>query len=162
MNKLKKFNGEVISLVTGVAALGTVILANLSVLSRHINISMPAAEELLRYVFVWVIMICTAIAYDEDGLIGITMLEELLEKKKLVFPLSVVRFINVLFVLFFSGFCCFYSVKITFLQIASNKLSPVMEIPMAWVSLGMAIGSLLWFSVATKKIIIMIRNKPHA
>ena len=161
MNRLKQFlkSGEIISTITGLAVFGTIILANLAVFSRHANISLPAAEELLRYIFVWVIMICTAIGYDDNGLISITMFEESLERKGRTVVAKVIRLINTLFVLFFSAFCIFYSAKIALLQIISNKLSPVMEIPMFLVSLGMMLGSVLWFVVAIKKTIGILKSK---
>nr|WP_319472793.1 TRAP transporter small permease [uncultured Sphaerochaeta sp.] len=161
MNRLKQFlkSGKIISTITGLAVFGTVILANLAVFSRHAKVSLPAAEELLRYVFVWIIMICTAIGYDDSGLISITMLEESLEKRGRVLPARVIKVINTLFVLFFAGFCVFYSAKITLLQMSTNKLSPVMEIPMYLVSLGMTVGALLWLAVAIKKLYALIRAK---
>ena len=161
MNRLKQFlkSGEVISTITGIAVFGTIILANLAVFSRHFKISMPAAEELLRYVFVWIIMICTAISYDDNNLISITMLEEILDRKGRNVSAKIIRLINTLFVLFFSGFCVYYSGRITVLQMSTNKLSPVMEIPMYLVSLGMIVGSVLWFAVAIKKLIGLIRSK---
>jgi len=161
MNRLKQYikSGEIISTITGLAVFGTIILANLAVFSRHANISLPAAEELLRYVFVWIIMICTAIGYDDNGLISITMLEESLERKGRTSLAKWIRIINTWFVVFFSGFCIYYSGKITLLQISSNKLSPVMEIPMSLVSFGMTLGSLLWFVLATRRLIHLFTSK---
>lgn len=161
MNKLKQFikSGEIISTITGLAVFGTIILANLAVFSRHANISLPAAEELLRYVFVWIIMICTAIGYDDNGLISITMLEESLERRGRTRLAKWIRIIITWFVLFFAGFCIYYSAKITWLQMVSHKLSPVMEIPMSIVSLGMTLGSVLWFVLATRRLIHLFTSK---
>lgn len=161
MNRIKQLNtwGEILRMAIGLAVLGTVILANASVVSRHLKVSLPAAEELLRYVFVWIIMICTAIEFKNNKLISITLLEELLEKKGYVGGTKWLRIINTLFGVFFAGFCAFYSAKITMLNSASNKLSPVMEIPMALVSLGMAVGSVLWFIVALMRLVNLIKAK---
>lgn len=142
---------SLISTITGLAVLGTVLLANLAVFSRFANISLPATEELLRYVFVWIIMFCTALLYKEDGLISITILEEYIDKKGHTQVARIVRIFNIISVIIFAGFCVFYSGKIAWFQISSNKVSPVMEIPVFLVTLGMTIGSLLWLVIATKK-----------
>ncbi len=161
MQKFKEMvqtNG-LVSTITGFGVLFTILLANLSVFSRFANISLPAAEELLRYVFVWIIMFCTALLYADNGLISITMLEEKVEQKGHLKAAEILRIFNTVFVLFFAGICVFYSAKIAWFQFNSSKQTPVMEIPMFLVTIGMTLGSILWVFISVTRVIGLVKHK---
>ena len=157
-NNEHSINSEkILSTAIGLAVFGTVLIANLAVFSRLVKVSLPATEELLRYIFVWIIMLCTAFVYNDNGLISITMFEELIAKRGQKLAVRMLRtFVNAC-VLFFAGFCVFYSARIALFQFSSGKLTPVMEIPMVIVTLGMTVGSILWVIIAAIKAVKLFK-----
>ena len=82
MNKsIKEKSEELLTYVIGGAALLTIFVANSGVLSRFLKFSLPVTDELLRYMFVWIIVICAAFLFKEDGFISITLIEEIFKTK---------------------------------------------------------------------------------
>ncbi len=130
------------ALLFGGAALFTVILANVGVLARYVfRYSIPSVEEQLRFIFVWLIFICSALSYREGGLICITMVEDAL-KGRPALRKALVLFQH-LAVLFFSAVMaqsCWAMMKT---QFEFEELSVVMEINMGWMTAGAFIGFVL-------------------
>ena len=132
----------VASVIFGGAAIFTVLLANIGVLARYVfQYSIPSIEELLRFVFVWLIFICSALSYREGGLIGITMIADSLKGKPgLRRALFLFQHLGVFVFSLAMVYTCwemFYS------QYEFEELSVVMEINMGWMTLGALIGFIL-------------------
>lgn len=160
MNKsIKEKLEAVLTYIVGGAALLTIFVANSGVLSRFLKFPLPATDELLRYIFVWIIAICAAFLFKEDGFINITLLEEILKNKKQLIPYKVLKVCSCLLTLLFAAICLYYSTVICVNEWQSQKISPVMELPMVYVTLGMTIGCLLWVIFAVIKLVKLIRAK---
>lgn len=130
------------SAVFGGAAVFTVLLANLGVVTRYVfQYSMPSVEELLRFVFVWLIFICSALSYREGGLIAITMLADSLERRP--------GLRRALFLFQHAAVFAFSLVMVStcwemfITQYEFEELSVVMEINMGWMTLGALLGFVL-------------------
>lgn len=130
------------ALVFGGAALLTVILANIGVLARYVfQYSMPAAEEQLRFIFVWLIFICSALSYSEGGLICITMVADALRDRP-VLRKALPLFQHVAVLIFSVAMAC-DCWRMMAMQFEFEELSVVMEINMGWMTLGAFIGFVL-------------------
>lgn len=158
MDKSIKEKSEVVlTYIVGGAALLTILVANLGVVSRFMKFSLPVTDELLRYMFVWIIVICAAFLFKEDGFINITLIEEIFKNKKQIIPYKVLKVCSCLLTLFFAAICLYYSIVICVNDWQSQKISPVIELPMVYVTLGMTIGCLLWVIFAVIKLVKLIR-----
>ena len=127
------------SAVFGGAALISVLLACLGVVSRYVlKVSLPWVEELLRYLFIWLIFICSALSFREGTLISITMLHDGLKK----YPLArrILEAVINLVILAFALASLYTGWEMMSTQFEFEELSTVLEINMGWVTLGALIG----------------------
>lgn len=136
------------ALLFGGAALCSVLIANAAVLARYVfMISLPSSEEILRYLFIWLIFICAALSFREGTLIRITILDDMLRQRPVLRRLLAV-FQNLL-ILGFSLVSIYTGWEMLSTQIEFEELSVVLEINMGWVTAGVLIGYALlaWFSL---------------
>lgn len=139
-------------ILLGIAALICLIIVNVAVLARTLNISISWSDEIIKIIFIYIIYIGAALAYRGDGLIGITMLEEKLfekNKKSYVFLKKIQHFI----ILAFSLFCIYQSYLMCLQQLRFNEVTPALEIPAMISTLGFFIGSILWTFYSLEKLI---------
>ncbi|MGI6093758.1 MAG: TRAP transporter small permease, partial [Negativicutes bacterium] len=132
---------NIIPYIIGVVTAVVVLITNISIIFRYILRSpLPWSEELVRYLFVWLIFICVAIAFNREELVDISVFTDMVKGKAAnIFAL----FRNLLCLLFASLFA-YYTWLIFRNQIKLVELSPAMELPIYLVTLGMFIGSILW------------------
>lgn len=134
--------------IFGGAALITVLLANTGVLARYVlQLSLPSVEEILRYIFIWLIFICSALSYKDGTLISITMLEDHLKSRpKLRRALQIIQNLAVLI---FALVSLWTGWEMMMTQFEFEELSVVLEINMGWITLGVVIGYALlsWFAL---------------
>ena len=129
------------SVIFGGAAVFTILLTNVGVLARYVfKYSIPSVEELLRFVFVWLIFICSALSYREGGLIGITMLSDHLKGKGRHGLRKGLHLFQHLGVLVFSLAMVYTCWEMFSTQLEFEELSVVMEINMGWMTLGALLG----------------------
>ncbi|MFZ7103888.1 MAG: TRAP transporter small permease [Peptococcaceae bacterium] len=137
----------------GIPALVVVILANLAVVYRYILQSpLSWSEELLRYMFVWIIFIGTALAYKNDELVDISMLTDM-AKGRLAKILEIIR--NLL-CLIFIGIFTYEGAVIFTSQFQTGEISPAMEIPLWIVSFGIFVGGVLWLYFGFAKFFVSV------
>jgi TRAP-type C4-dicarboxylate transport system permease small subunit len=126
----------------GGAALFSVLVANLGVASRYaFHISLPSVEEILRYLFIWLIFICAALSYREGTLIGITMLAEALERRPIL--KRALAAVQDLAILVFSLYSVVTSWDMISTQFEFEEMAVVLAINMGWITLGVLIGYIL-------------------
>ncbi|MDR1533710.1 MAG: TRAP transporter small permease [Planctomycetota bacterium] len=126
----------------GAAALFSVFLANLGVVTRYVlHYSLPSAEETLRYLFIWLIFVGAALSFGEGGLISITLLEESLAGRPRLCR-ALLLFQGAAF-LVFSLVLTFTGWNMLEAQFEFSETSVVLEINMGWVTLGVVVGCAL-------------------
>lgn len=141
--------------VLGTTILFTVLIANLAVVFRYvIEKSLPWSDELLRFIFVWVVFIGVALVYRKDELVDMTLVADL-AKGKLALFLDVLRhMLTFIFVLIIA----YQSLIITLGQLRTGEISAAMEIPVWLVSAGLVIGSAIWAYYGLLKIYATLKR----
>ncbi len=127
-----------------------ILLTNVVILSRYIlKISIPWSDEIFVLMFIWFIFIGTALASADNKHITITLLSELIKSKKKKTILHIVQ--NVLFLVFI-GIVCYQSWTIVLLQIKTNQITAILNIPVYVTTLAMSIGSTAWAAIIIYKL----------
>ncbi|MDR2391080.1 MAG: TRAP transporter small permease [Planctomycetota bacterium] len=130
------------AILFGGAALFSVLVANAGVASRYLLlISLPSVEEILRYLFIWLIFICAALSYREGSLIGITMLADALKNRPI--PKRILAAAQDLAVLAFSLYSVRTGWDMAATQFEFGETAVVLAINMGWVTLGVLVGYVL-------------------
>ncbi|MCC8190523.1 MAG: TRAP transporter small permease subunit [Planctomycetes bacterium] len=129
------------AMVLGAAAICTVLVTNVGVFARYVaRVSLPSVEEILGFLFVWLIFVCSALSFREGGLIGITMLGDALQKRPRLFRVLVV--IQNLAVLAFSLVMVHTGYRMLDTQFEFEELSVVLEVNRGWMTIGCVVGFL--------------------
>lgn len=148
----------ILAAILGGAALFSVIVANVGVVARYVfAYSLPSVEEMLRYLFIWLIFIGSALSFGEGGLISITMLEELLSSRPFLrLALGIAQ--NLSF-LVFSLASAWTGWKMLAMQFEFSETSVALEINMGWITLGVAIGYALMALYSVRNIYRVLRKR---
>ncbi|MET3507604.1 TRAP transporter small permease [Halalkalibacter oceani] len=143
------------SYVFGLTILFTVLLANYAVFNRYIlKQSLPWSDELLRYMFVWIVFIGAAIVYKKDQLVDLTLVTDF-AKGKFALLLDLLRhLLTFLFIVMIS----YQSFIIMRGQMSTGEISAAMEIPVWIMTAGLLIGGCLWAVFAIFKILAALRR----
>ena len=122
--------------VTLMASMMTVVIVQ--TLSRYLfKIPLFWAEELSRYLMIWLCFSASAIAMREDGHVSVMFLISRLNG-------GLQKWSRVLVKLLLVVFLSFLILKgISLLSIVSRQMSPTMRISMAWPYLAIPVGSAL-------------------
>jgi TRAP-type C4-dicarboxylate transport system, small permease component len=96
----------------------------------------PWAEELLRYCFIWSIMMGSAAGVKKGAHIGVTMLVDKLPGKARL----VVMTIAYVVVIVASGMFCYASWDVVMLQYNSGQILPALGIPIYTSTLALPVG----------------------
>lgn len=132
----------VAAILFGGAALFSVLVANAGVASRYLLlISLPSVEEILRYLFTWLIFICAALSYREGSLISITMLADALKGRPIL--KRILAAAQDLAMLVFSLYSIQTSWEMMATQFEFGEMAVVLAVNMGWVTLGVLIGYIL-------------------
>lgn len=129
-----------------------ICLQTYSVFSRNVlNTSTMWIDDLQRLNFIWLIWICGALAYGGRGLIALDLVQSKLHKKPRVYH-SMTMLLTLIELLFGAVFS-WLSVSMIRFQFSSGETVPALEIPLALVNLGFAIGCVIILVFAIRKTI---------
>lgn len=109
----------------------------LQVIMRIFKTALPWAEELARYLFVWMAMLGASIASRRGSHLSVDVLLEKLPKKYSRVLLTVIT----LLIIFLMSIAFIYGIQIT--SITFKQLSAAMQIPMGFVYSAIPVGSAL-------------------
>ena len=150
-----------ISNALGLTVLATLLITNLGVLMRYVfEISMPWNEEVVRFLFVWMVFIGFAQAYRTGGLAGILFLEEALYNRGLIGGYNGVRRLQGLINVGFGFFGMLAGFEIMQIQMETEEITTVVEIPLYLITLGFTMGFTLFTAYALGSFVRMLRSKP--
>lgn len=139
----------------GFMAILCLFIVNMCVLARLMKVSISWGDEIIKIIFIYIIFIGAALAYKNDGLIGITMLEESFLKNKKLYKF--LKIIQHFIIVSFAIFCMCQSYLMTFRQFLYGELTPALELPAAISTLGFVMGSIIWVYYGFRKIIKYIK-----
>lgn len=151
-----------------IAILTTVVIiaGTAQVVCRYIlKSSIPWSEELMRYSFIWIIILGATIAAGEGSLASFAFLERILEKKaiqnnKLWERITFVyKIAGKLISIFFCGLLFWYGTKLVMLQARTGQSTPALEIPIYIVALAIPVGGIIMFYIYLEKTKKLISRK---
>lgn len=160
-NMLKKF-GNISIAVIAIISLAALLFCNISVFARIIERPAPWSDELLRAVFVWLFYLSIPFACIENKLIGITLLEESLLKKKNKLWYRLVKSFQDLIMLAVALLLGYQSFLTMLQQFAGNETSAVLRFPTGLITMGFALGNICWVLCTAYKLITLWRTSDAA
>ncbi|MDW7660789.1 MAG: TRAP transporter small permease [Bacillota bacterium] len=147
LEKVFKKIDKVFELSTALILGSMVVLIFLQVLFRKIFV-LPLAwsEELAGFLFIWMTFIAAYVGARKKSHIGVSLIQDIMPK-----PIKkIMQILSMAISSIFFGILSFYCISLW--SKLMNQLSPALEIPMAFVYLGMIIGSVfmcMWYLVCT-------------
>lgn len=139
LNKVSDVANEICKAVCAVMMAYLFIVCTLQVIFRRfLNNSLTWSEETMRYVFVWMILLATAVTVKEGSGAAIDLLKKKLKNEKAIALQETVIFI-------LTGVTAFVLVKegITYAAAASGMTSTAVHLPMNLVYAAIPVGSLI-------------------
>lgn len=139
--EMKKFS--LLKLEETVGALGLAVMvtiAFINVLTRYVfKYSMAFTEELTLYIFVWITLMGTAIAFREGSSMAVTLFYNMCPKgcKRVLFVIA-----NICTVIFM-GLMTYYGAVEIFEEIEMEATTESMSLPVWWFTISIPIGSFL-------------------
>lgn len=147
VGKIKDFGEKII----GAMVLATLLIANYGVFARFV-LEMPVAwtDEILRALFIWLIFICSALAYSANALVGLELVEEKLKGKP--FARQCLKIVQAILAIIFSAYCVYNGFLIVLKQFKSGETTPVVDLPLYLINLGFLIGASMILYMSVKKL----------
>ena len=139
--------------VLGLLVLATLLVANYGVFSRFIlQTSVAWSDEVLRAINIWLIFICSALAFKSDKLISLELVEDKLKNRPRA--KNVLKLIQGILSLVFGVFFVYQGFLVVLKQFQNHETSPVLFIPLYLINLGFLIGAIMLFFFAAKKLLL--------
>jgi TRAP-type C4-dicarboxylate transport system permease small subunit len=132
------FFGKALDLICRVFTGAIVAIIFYSVVMRYVFLRPPAwAEELSRFIFVWIIMLGAVLVTREQSHIEFVLLLDLLPKRLKFVLLTLIRLLMIAF--------CWVMVQqgLKIYPIVAEANSPTFGISMGWLYLSIPVGGLL-------------------
>lgn len=126
-------------LISGLLTVSIVLFVNV-VLRYFFSAGLSWAEELARYVIVWMVTAGIGAAARENMHMSITAIIDLTKSKKFHF---VINMFVLLTGFLFSFFLVINGARLVYSMILNNQLSPAMEIPLWTIYLAIPLGGVL-------------------
>ena len=127
------------------------------VAARMLNVSVAWVDELLRFIFLWLIFIAAALAYRTHQLIALDLLTERMKKKP--WPLFVLEFLRHTGALVFGVFMSMHMFTIVSTQFSTDEFTPVLGLPLWFVNSGCFLGSVAIVLFSLQQFFLLIARK---
>jgi len=140
MNKLIEKYEKGLDWLTSAILVALLLIVLAQIVSRYVfNSSLSWTEEAARYLMIWGVLLGVSLAYLNGYLISIEIFVD-----RLPAPVRrVIRVINRLLSLFFTGILTVYGVNLCIM--GAQMESPALEIPYLWIYLAVPVGAGLLF-----------------
>ena len=151
-------NFSLIKLEEAIGAVGLAIMTTISfinVITRYVlKYSMAFTEELTLYIFVWITLIGTAIAFREGANMAVTVFYNLFPKnvKKILY------YISVICTIIFMGLMGYYGILEVYDEILMDAMTEAMSLPVWWFTISVPIGSIVAIIGTLQRAYIDIKN----
>lgn len=140
MATLDRWLTRIEQFLLGSAILGSSLILFVNVILRYFFAKgLVWAEESVRYLIIWMVLIGSSMAARNSQHINVDVLINLLPVGPRRHANTVLRLIAALF----SAALCFWSFRLTLLIKASGQITPGMQIPTYWAYLAIPVGSAL-------------------
>ena len=140
-----------------ITAIGLMLgIVFLQVISRYVfNYTPSFAEELSRYLFVWVVFLSLPLVAKSGGHMAIETITSRIQGAKL----KACRVLADVFTIIFLGIMTVYGVRMV--QIANFQTSPAMVIPMSWVYVVIPVGCAIMCVNVVLHFVTLLRTAPE-
>lgn len=163
LNKISDTVNEKCKVVCAVMLAYLAVVCTLQVICRRfLNSSLTWSEETMRYVFVWMILIGTAVTIKEGSAAAIDLVKNKLKNEKK-------RAVQEVIVFTLTGITAFILAKngVTYAASAASVTSPAVHIPMSLVYASIPVGSFITLlhcvnGVASAIMVLSGKNKTAA
>jgi C4-dicarboxylate transporter DctQ subunit len=141
-------------LISGMLAVSAILFFNV-VLRYVFSAGLSWAEELSRYIIIWMVTIGIGAAARENIHMRITALIDLTKNKKLHFWVNLFALVSGFI---FSIFLIIFGIRLVISMIMNNQLSPAMELPLWIVYAAIPLGGLLMTYRLTQSLILKVNE----
>lgn len=130
-----------------------VIVGGLQVFFRFIlNNSLTWSEELLRYLFIWMIFISIGIGFKRNTHIGMRSIIQRFSP----FWQKIMEYFSILIIGIFSLAVIIFTFRVV--EFAMIQVTPALGIPMGYVHMGMLIGGIYNLIVVIEKLFLLLKR----
>lgn len=131
-----------------------ILVETYAVLARNVLIiSTPWVDELLKLLFVWIVFVGSALAFQTDELISLTMAEDSAKEKKQMVKYTVLKVIQYVIALGVSALLVSQLFTIVTTQMSTGEATTVIKYPLWILNSGILIGMLLIVIMAIVKLV---------
>ena len=143
--------------IIGAMVLAALLIANYGVFARFV-LEIPVAwtDEVLRAIFIWLIFICSALAFNTNSLVCLELVEEKLKGKPLA--RQGLKVVQAVLAIIFSTFCTYNGFLIVLKQFKNGESTPVVDIPLYFINLGFLIGATMLLFISVKQFRVAAAN----
>ena len=135
---------KVVEALFGIVGIVMILVETYAVMARNIlQISTPWSDELLKLLFVWSIFVCSALAFLNDELISLTLLEDDAKGKGRMSIYGVFKVIQYVATLIISGLLVYQIWTIVNTQISTGESTTVLKYPLWIMNSGILVGMVL-------------------
>ncbi len=157
MNAFFNFIDKALKTLVTLAIGGMLAIVFLQVISRYVFSYTPSfAEELSRYLFVWVVFLSLPLVAKHGGHMAIETLTSRIKGAKLKFC----RMLASIFSMCFLLIMVWNGIKM--MQIAHFQTSPALVVPMSYVYAVIPFGCAIMFLYTVGDFITLLRTSPDA
>ena len=130
--------------IFGLVGVVMILVETYAVFARNIfHISTPWVDELLKLLFVWVIFVCSALAFLSDELISLTLLEDNAKEQGKWKKYGVFKIIQYLMAMLITGLIAIQLVTVVTTQISTGEATTVLKYPLWIMNTGVLLGMVL-------------------
>lgn len=150
-NVLSKIDTAV-KIIFGYMGVAMILIESYAVFARNVLKTTSAwTDETLKFMFIWVIFICAALAFLTDDLIGLNLVEERLSGNKKAY--GCIKGVQYVLALIFGFFTTTQGWNIISTQLTTGESTTVMKYPLWFINTGFLIGSIITVVFAIVKIV---------
>ena len=132
-----------------------VIIVFMQVFVRSVlGFSFRWAEELARYLTIWMVFLAGCSALRRGQLVGIKFVVEKVPKKYKILT----ELINDSLILFFLIIMTSFGIKLVLFNVTRKQLSPALRIPMGWIYLAIPISGIIMIIFISYDLLFKIRS----
>jgi len=138
MTRLWNYYVRAIESAAVAGAIALVLVAIMQVFFRYvIGQSLFWSEEVMRYLLIWLVFLCSGLAFTRGQFLGMTALLDALPTP----ARKILKVLNAIAMLIFLGLII--TVGWEFAERTSARLTPALRISMFWVNASVAVGSFI-------------------
>lgn len=135
-----------------------ILVETYAVLARNVLIvSTPWVDELLKLLFVWIVFVGSALAFQTDDLISLTLLEDNAKEKGKMVKYTIFKIIQYVVALGVSALIVTQMYTIITTQMSTGEASTVIKYPLWVLNSGIMVGMVLIVIMAVVKLVECIK-----